>query len=603
MNLFRILLIFSSLIITGYLNAQSELRIEDLEKLKEKAISENNFKQAEEITAQINNLKDSKPIGNKSEELELLEKEKAAAIAEKDYKKAGEINTRIKKLKENKTPIEIKQEIEILEKEKEDAIAEKDYKKAGEINSKIKNIKQGNSETIKQLEIDSLKNEKEKAVAEKNYKLAAEINSKIKSIIEDKPKINVSENNILTNVDVKISKSEESQKEGIKYRRSSLYKLMLNDPSWPYSKVIQEAFINAPISEKYNNHCLNDVIINANQYSSDPLTNINTYLEKNQVAKKMVAKWFNRTESGVFDMELIKNRGAYNANNIDYNIAQNSSRGLALLSDAGEELIGNTFIVVTEFKYVNKEEIAGNVQNINRGIQLANLGASFIPGGSVFASGLNKAANISTLTTAAVTVVGKGYVVKVTSHLFQLVWNEEIATNFYKNFYMEEGNFDLQKKEEFENSTLFQLQYIGYETALADLQSTIFTNQSEEQLIYRATSKGIDAGISKLQRKFEPFRTKTPLFSVEPLSAKIGLKEGLQDGDKFEVLEQVLNSDGKINYVRKGVIKVDGSRIWNNLNTIEELEAVGASRPQGESFTVFTGGDNFAPGMLIRQIK
>ena len=601
MNIVRLLFLFTSFIIGGDLYAQTEITIDDLEKQKEKAITEKDFKLAGEINSQIKNLKENKTTEEKKGEIELLEKEKATAIAEKDYKKAGEINAQIKKIKENKTPNEKKLEIELLEKEKATAVAEKDYKKAGEINAKINEIKGNKTLTANQLEIESLKSEKEKAVAEKNYKLAAEINVKIKKLIEDKP--TVTENNIVTNTNVKISRSGYTQTDGIKYRRSSLYTLMINNPSWPYSKVIQDAFLNAPISEKFNNHCLNDAIINANQYSTDPITNINTYLETNQIAKKMVAKWFNRTENGIFDMELIKSRGAYNANNIDYNIAQNSTRGLALLSDAGEELIGNTFIVITEFKYVNKEEIANNVQNINRGIQLANLGASFIPGGSAITSGLNKAATISTLTTAAVTVVGKGYVVKVTSHLFQLVWNEEIATQFYKNYYMEESNFDPQKKEEFENSSLFQLRYVGYETALADLQSTIFTNQTEEQLIYKATSKGIDAGISKLQRKFEPFRTKTPLYSIEPLAAKIGLKEDLEDGDKFEVLEQVLNTDGKINYVRKGTIKVDGSHIWNNLNTIEELEATGASSIQGESYTIFNGGGEFAPGMLIRQIK
>jgi hypothetical protein len=530
-----------------------------------------------------------------------LEKQKQIAINEKNFKLAGEINTQIKKLKENNIPAEINLEIEKLEKEKAIAIEEKDYKSAAEIKIKINNLITKSPQIYKEIEIDRLKSEKEKAVTEQNYKLAAEINNKIKKLQEEKPSIK--ENNILTNANLKSSRSENSETYGLKYRRSSLYTLMLNDPSWPYSNVIQEAFINTPISEKFNNHCLNDAVINANQYSIDPLTNINSYLETNQIAKKMVSKWFNRTEKGTFDMELIKSRGAYNANNIDYNIAQNSTRGLALLSDAGEELIGNTFIIINEFKYVNKEEIATNIQSVNMGIQIANLGASFIPGASLLSSGLNKAATISSLTTTAATIAGKGYIVKVTSHLFQLVWNEDIATQFYKNYYMEDADFDFQKKENFDNSSLFQLRYVGYETAWADLQSTIFTNQTEEQLIYRATSKAIDAGISKLQRKFEPFRTKTPLYSIDPLTAKIGLKEDLQDNDRFEVLEQVLDSEGKFKYVRKGIIKVDGSNIWNNLNTIEELQSVGSKNTQEKQFTLFTGGSNYAPGMLIRQIN
>lgn len=133
-----------------------------------------------------------------------------------------------------------------------------------------------------------------------------------------------------------------------------------------------------------------------------------------------------------------------------------------------------------------------------------------------------------------------------------------------------------------------------------NLQSTIFTSKTNEELIEIATIRAVDKNISKLQRTFEDFRVKTPLLSGDPIKAKIGLKEGLEKGDKFEVLEQVLDEDGRTSYKRIGTIKVDKKHIWDNTFMAEEAE----NAEQTEDFTLFKGNSNkYASGMLIRQIN
>lgn len=47
----------------------------------------------------------------------------------------------------------------------------------------------------------------------------------------------------------------------------------------------------------------------------------------------------------------------------------------------------------------------------------------------------------------------------------------------------------------------------------------------------------------------------TPLISVSPLKAYIGLKEGVTEKSKFEVLEAELSKEGKMTYKRVGVIQ------------------------------------------------
>ena len=81
--------------------------------------------------------------------------------------------------------------------------------------------------------------------------------------------------------------------------------------------------------------------------------------------------------------------------------------------------------------------------------------------------------------------------------------------------------------------------------------------RTEEQIIALSTTRNVDAVFAKLQKKHDVFKPKVPLLTGNPITAKIGMKEGLEGGDKYEVLEQSADAEGKITYKRKGVISVD----------------------------------------------
>ncbi|PWI30167.1 hypothetical protein DI383_06800 [Flavobacteriaceae bacterium LYZ1037] len=379
------------------------------------------------------------------------------------------------------------------------------------------------------------------------------------------------------------------------YRRSSLYTLMVSDENKEHQEVIQNSFTNYPIPEKFNSHSLEKRTIpqtindSVSKKELDVLQQraITDFLTTNDVAKFMVAKWFNRSEEGGFNMNLISERGYYNATDLDVKIARNSERGTALIADAGEELINNTFVVINNFKYTNKEEVAKKANSILSAVSSVASQA----GASDLSLVVDTAAE-------GVDILGKGYVIKTDSYLYQLVWNDEIASIFYNDYWTEDGNIDTTRVTAFNDSNIFKLQYIGMESAWADLQSTKYTTQSEEELITVATLKASDAVIAKLQRTYEVFRTKTPLLSGDPITAKIGLKEGLEKGDKYEVLEQIINKEGKTEYKQIGVIKVEKNLIWDN-----RFMATDENESELE-YTTFKGSKNkYYQGMLIRQIN
>lgn len=381
-----------------------------------------------------------------------------------------------------------------------------------------------------------------------------------------------------------------SQVKDVKYRRSSLSTMMINDESRQHAVAIKKAFLSAPIPEKFNDHNLANRVIQSSN-SKDESANISSYLSKNEVAKKMVAKWFNRSERGEFDMSLISQRGLYDASAMDASVASASKRGSAMLADAGEELIKNTFVVVNDYSYLNKEDVAGG----------AAVGFLFL-GSIAEAFGFQYGQELGAVAAGGAIVAGKGYVVKTTSYLYQLDWNDSVAAVFYNYHWTDAQSFDENKKRAFDSDgSTYRLKFIGMNVAWADVQSTIFTTKTEEELISMATIEAVDAVIAKLQKKYEVFRTKTPLYSVDPLAAKIGLKEGLTKKSKYEVLEQSIDENGRTQYNKIGMIKVDKTQIWDNRYSMTEV----AKKSDGIDRTVFkkkSGGD-FYPGVLIKQKK
>ena len=443
--------------------------------------------------------------------------------------------------------------------------------------------------------------------------------------------------------------AQEVATKAIKYRRSSLHMVMIEDTKMPNASVIKNTFVKSPLPDKYNDHSLTARSFFTDKYAltaeekaaagqkadgkgksaakgmmkglasnvtgglvdttntKDLPVVIGKYLTTDNVAKNMVAKWFGRDDKGAFNMNLIGERGSYDASALDLNKAKGSVRGMASLADAGIELIANTFVVVTRFNYISKKEIYDAAQ---RAIEAAkSTGLVKVPKTDVPLTPAMQA-----LKDEAIKKATEGYIVQCTSYLYQLNWNDSIEAVFYNDLWMDATSADPKKKEAFDKSNLFSLKYIGDGKAFAQVPMSFKTKRSEEELVAIATQNASDAVIAKLQRDYEVFKTKTPLFSGNPITAKIGMKEGLEAGDKFEVLEQNMDEKtGKTVYKKVGKIKIMKDMIWDNRVNIGEEPVAAAPEVDKDgkplppkpvlNCTTFKGGSKFYSGMLIRQVK
>lgn len=390
------------------------------------------------------------------------------------------------------------------------------------------------------------------------------------------------------------------QAQDIKYRRSSMYSVLIRHPEKEFGKDIDTVFRLMPLPEKYDEHNLKVRAINAGVFEKNNKTEeentvefLDAFIRKNQIAKRLVFKWFNRKEGrsgdGTFDMNLVIERGLYDASYFDAKAAEQAIRGQSILADAGEELIGNTYVLFNDIKYVDKEEASALAS-----VGLTLLGA-FIPAGGVASSAASLAATVSSDIVSNIS----GFRVSVASYLYRLDWNEDIANEFYSNYYITAPDPDKKSAIEI-RSDLFSLSYVGCQKVVTG-KTSMGGVADKNDMIRKVCTRAIDKNVAMLQKTYEEFRVKTPLFSVEPLSAKIGLKEDIDENSRFEVLEMVEDEAGRVEYKKVGEIRPIKNRIWDNRFMAEFEEENKDNDLTATEFEVVSGS-GFYPGMLVREI-
>ncbi len=84
-------------------------------------------------------------------------------------------------------------------------------------------------------------------------------------------------------------------------------------------------------------------------------------------------------------------------------------------------------------------------------------------------------------------------------------------------------------------------------------------------------------------------------------SIYIGLKEGVDEDSKYEVLEKTINENGRTEYKRVGIIRPKAGKIWDN----RFMATDDGSENSDLQYTTFekVSGSDFVPGMLIREIR
>lgn len=435
------------------------------------------------------------------------------------------------------------------------------------------------------------------------------------------------------------------QVEEMKYRRSSLSMILIESDNFPNKESVMKSWGNYPFPDKYNQHNIemksfdfdntefSDEELIAAGFLKDtikgaikilPIQKLNQEAEKliggtavkplkildentavvlpnekqlyqyvidkkiaeDKIANQMVATWFNLNDNK-FDMSLIQERGFYNATEMEANIAKGQMRGLASLADAGEELLKNSFVTFTKLNFVKNEPAAAIIRDATKiGINASDMAAPL-------KEGALKAADLLYEKTK------EGYTLWSKTWLYQLEWNDSIAAVFYNDIWSDPSKL--------KDSDLFTLKHMNtqYNSSIV-MDNVVGEKKSLDQMIDIAVVRNLDNSFVKLQKENDVFKPRIPVLTSKPITAQIGLKEGLKGGEKFEVLEMMVNpKTGLTEYKKIATAKVDKKIVWDNRynagNEVEEPVLDKDGNPI--TSTAFKGSGKIQPGMLLKLVK
>lgn len=396
------------------------------------------------------------------------------------------------------------------------------------------------------------------------------------------------------------------------YNRSSLYTITLLHSEDKMYNEIYETVLGMPVPDRYNDHSLNLRVLAAPNakgkmnYSPEKMSEeLTQFLNANNVGRRLVARWFDRDKTtGSFGTATLEQRGQYNLSELDLQKAQWTIDGRMYISDADVELIPQTFVIVNDITYIDKEKnaqvamsilsaLGSAAGSIGSGLSGSVAGAGAI--GSLAEQTLNLGANIADLIA--------GFTVDIRSYLFQLKWNEEIANKFYLDYFYTD-TVDLAKKAAFEaDSTSFRMRYIGTYNARSAKTSPRGVEEPA-QVFRKVLTRATDKNIVELQKQHPVFKVTTVVASLNKMKEVrlfIGLKEGVTSKSKYEVLRRELK-DGRLKYTRVATLTPVAGQIWDNRYMAKEEEAENANLGFS-TFKVNNPTAEILPGMLVREIK
>lgn len=399
-----------------------------------------------------------------------------------------------------------------------------------------------------------------------------------------------------------LSVSAQEVEDVLHYRRSSLYSFMISHPEQEMDDEIVSAFMAIETPDKYNNHDLSVKCVTGNSRQADFRNETDAFLERNQVAKRLVSKWFLRNkETGGFESSLVLERGLYGVTVQDIETALMGKRGVSALADKGYELISNTFVIVNDITYADHEANADAASGI---LDLIGGLAAVVTGDED-----NLVTSLTSLGSAVSGMIS-GFAVNINTHLYQLDWNDEVAAFFYERYYYDKPDSDTlsarqqARKAAFEaDDSTFRMRYVGSYKARSD-KPVLRGLYSPEDVFRKVLARAIDKNIVALQREFGQFKVKVPVTAVDgkTLTAAIGMKEGVTAQSRYEVLMPVLDErTGKVSYNRKGVVRPEARQIWDNRYMAVEEQAVG-SEFNATTFRIISDF-GIRQGMLLREIK
>jgi hypothetical protein len=365
-------------------------------------------------------------------------------------------------------------------------------------------------------------------------------------------------------------------KEG--YQRSSLHIINIENLNFENAAKVQASYNKFPFPDKYDDHRIGNNSVNLNAYkltqeekdalgikeselgkgvgaalsdatagiledNSQVKNELDKFIKDKKIAQGLVKKWYSIKDDGGFDFSVFNERIKLSMTEEDKQRVQQAALANTEIDKMSEKLINNTFVVFTKLNFVSNAIPAEAIR------QIAYTQANKLSG--MMQDLARKAAD------KVYEKTSEGYSVWTNAWLYKLEWNDQIYNDLRKTM-SSKDKLDINAF----NSMNFNLEFIGQEKANSLVTFSLKKGEgdrTEDEIIELSTVRNVDKVFTKLQREYEVFKPLYQLTGVDPFSAKLGMKEGLEGGEKFEILEI---RGGEYNKI--GTIEVDKNKVWDN---------------------------------------
>ena len=319
------------------------------------------------------------------------------------------------------------------------------------------------------------------------------------------------------------------------------------------------------------------------------------YFEQNHYAQNLIAKWYNKPGTAIgktnFDDELttIFELGVKGLSQEALSNAKATENLISMAKGSTNKLLSNTYVCVNRYGYLDAKEV----------VAMATAVLQLTLGDNALAQiALKKGSELLEKKI-------KGYFVRANAYLFKLDWTQELQNKLELEYW------DKKNQAKLLTDPAFKLTYVGKSSKRAPAAMSLKNSTTLDKLIARGTVRATDAAIAALQRDHEEFRPMTSLHVIDgKLAAYIGMKEGVESGDKFNVYEAVqsANDPNVVEWKEIGTIKA-GKEIWDNrAGAGEQLDGAATDKEDGKAsavpYTVFNGKPGkMGEGCMIRLAK
>ncbi len=307
-----------------------------------------------------------------------------------------------------------------------------------------------------------------------------------------------------------------------------------------YDNVVTRVVTNNGIPAKFDVNDISDkqIWVNSGRSQAVSIETVTQLVEAKGLARQIIAYEFCRQSDGTMSDELILKRGNYNATDQDYVNAMATKVGLAGLSETGHNLLNSTYLVVMDFYNIYQEKSKDH-------------------------SGAWRA--------------------YVAAHVFHLDLTDEDINYVYENCWIYDDDSESvrqQKRSAFEQYN-FRMGYV-----------TTATGYGYDSNLESAIAEAYTSAYNGMDELVASWRVATTIQTKHPLSAKIGTKEGLKNGDRYRSYSYRQNEDGEIVSVKHGYLRA--TVVANNSN-----DATGNT--ETSKFYQISGVQDIRAGWAIKQ--